>query len=294
MIIQIIKLSLLANIFTALLITTASAQDSSTASKRLTEQSFLLLWPGQDSADAKLDLNDPIVTDRPDFTEASSTVGKGVTQIELGYTATYDKSESSRAIEHTYPEALLRHGILRDWLELRIAGSFSTIDSTGFSPTGFNDIYLGSKIGLVPQMGILPEISLVPQLTIPSGSAALSSDRTLLGMNSLYAWDLSDSTYLGGSTQFNQSLEEDSDQIYGEWAQSLTIGTSLAQDWGCYAEWFAFFPYHSTSAENEHFVNGGVTYLISNDIQWDFRLGTRVDRYAEQSFMGMGISVRFL
>jgi hypothetical protein len=294
MVVQTIKILFFTCVLNVLFVRTIAAQNSLSTSTRLTEKSFLLLWPGQDPADAQLDLNDPIVTDRPDFTEASSTVGKGVTQAEMGYTVFYDKSDRQRSTEQTYPELLLRQGVLRDWLELRIAGSFSTIDSSGFSPTGFNDIYLGTKLGLIPQMGILPEISLVPQITIPSGSASLSSNRALPGMNTLYAWDLSDSTYFGGSTQFNQSVEEDSTRIYGEWAQSLTIGTSLAQDWGCYGEWFAFFPYHSTSAENEHFLNGGVTYLISKDIQWDFRVGTRIDRYAEQSFMGMGISIRFI
>ena len=36
------------------------------------------------------DLDEPLVTDRPDFTEASSTVGRGVAQLEFGYTYTYN------------------------------------------------------------------------------------------------------------------------------------------------------------------------------------------------------------
>jgi Putative MetA-pathway of phenol degradation len=261
--------------------------------EHLTEKSFILLWPGQNASDAKLDLNDSIVTDRPDFTEASSTVGKDVTQTEWGYTFTYDK-EDSRVLDHSYPELLLRQGILADWLELRLASNISSIDSKGASPTGFNDLYLGSKIGIVPQFGYLPELSIVPQVTIPTGSSEFSNDHVLFGMNSLYAWDISDSSYLGGSTQFNRSVDPETESLYMEWAQSITVGTSITESLGCYGEWYGFLPYQADTAKSEQFINGGFTYLFSKDVQGDIRIGTRLDQFADQIFSGIGLSIRFI
>ncbi len=52
------------------------------------------------------DGEEPLVTDRPDFTEASSTVGKGRVQVELGYTYFSDKNNGVRARAHSYPEVL--------------------------------------------------------------------------------------------------------------------------------------------------------------------------------------------
>lgn len=44
--------------------------------------------------------DDPLVGDRPDFTEASSTVGMHRLQIEGGYTYSYDRTTDERLDEH--------------------------------------------------------------------------------------------------------------------------------------------------------------------------------------------------
>ena len=69
-------------------------------------------------------LDDPIVTDRPDFTEASSVVGLGVVQLEVGYTYTFDDEGPGSTKANSYPEPLLRYGIFRDWLELRVGWNY--------------------------------------------------------------------------------------------------------------------------------------------------------------------------
>ena len=47
-------------------------------------RAFLFAWPDNNASDLRLNYAEPLVTDRPDFTEATSTVGRGVTQFELG------------------------------------------------------------------------------------------------------------------------------------------------------------------------------------------------------------------
>jgi hypothetical protein len=113
-------------------------------------------------------LDEPLVTDRPDFTEASTTVGRGVAQFEMGYTYVYDNDGTVQTRSHSSPELLMRLGILAEWLELRVAynyGDTQEIPNAGpiVSASGSNDLYLGFKIGLTPQAGILPEMALMPQ-----------------------------------------------------------------------------------------------------------------------------------
>ena len=48
---------------------------------------------------------DVIATDRPDFTEASSTVGKGRIQLEAGYTYLHDRSGGHEGVGHLRPGA---------------------------------------------------------------------------------------------------------------------------------------------------------------------------------------------
>jgi len=133
------------------------------------------------------DRNAPLVTDRPDFTEASSTVGRGVAQIEFGYTYVLNDDAGTRDVSHSAGEPLLRYGILAEWLELRAAlfpvSTNSTTGGVRTSTTGIEDLYLGLKIGLTPQERWLPEMALIPQMLVPTGSSAFSNREVLAGAN---------------------------------------------------------------------------------------------------------------
>ena len=258
----------------------------------LTGRAFLFGWPGQCANDFRLNLCEPLITDRPDFTEASSTVGLGVTQFELGYTFTTNDDGAGRTSSHTYPEALIRRGIFRDWLELRVAYTAATIDTIAGDTTGSDDLYLGFKIGITPQQDCLPEMALIPQMTVPTGSRALTNDTVLPGLNWLYGWDLNESLSFAGSTQFNRTIDQTSMAEYTQWAQSLTVGYSLTDTVGAYTEWFAFFPDNADTDPVEHYFNGGLTKLIGNDIQWDVRAGLGLNEESDDFFVGTGLSIR--
>ncbi|MDA0835823.1 MAG: transporter [Planctomycetota bacterium] len=258
----------------------------------------LFQWSFGDEPDVESDDDEvePIVTDRPDFTEASSSVGRGVLQIEMGYTFTQDTSAGTRTQGHSYGEPLFRYGILDDWLEFRLAifpvSEHVTIGAPRSSTSGAEDIYLGFKVALTEQRGWLPEMALVPQMTIPTGHSQFSNDETLAGLNWLYGWDINDNLSTAGSTQFNRAVD-DTGQAYIEFAQSWTVGFGLTEKLGAYTEWFAFFPNGADTARVEHYGNAGFTYLITDDVQWDIRAGLGLNEAADDFFTGTGISIRF-
>ena len=239
------------------------------------------------------DLDAPLVTDRPDFTEASSTVGIGVAQLEVGYTYTFDNDGTDQTIGHSYPEPLLRLGILAEWLELRVGWNYATEAVNGVRTSGSEDLYLGFKIGLTPQEGILPEMALIPQMNVPIGAAAFTADEVQPGLNWIYGWVLSDFISTAGSTQFNRALDETTMTSYTEWAQSWTIAYSLAEQLGAYTEWYAFFPHSANTARDEHYFNGGFTYLFGDNVQWDIRAGLGLNDAADDYFVGTGFTMRF-
>ena len=242
------------------------------------------------------DLSEPLVTDRPDFTEASSTVGNGVLQIEFGYTYTQNRDDGDETLSHSVGEPLFRYGILADWLEFRF-GVFPTIEEntpagmTTDTTSGTEDLYLGFKIGLTPQEGILPEMAILPQMTVPSGSSAYSNDEVLPGVNWLYSWELTEELAVAGSTQFNRAVD-DTGHAYTEWAQSATAAFSLTDELGAYTEWYAFFPHSANGVKPQHYINGGFTYLLSNDVQFDIRAGYGLNSAADDLFVGSGLSIR--
>lgn len=241
---------------------------------------------------------EPIATDRPDFTEASSTVGRGIIQLEAGYTFFSDNSPNQRFTSHSYPEALFRIGIV-EWLELRVVQNFlndrTTLNGMTVTSDGADDLSLGVKIALVEQAGNLPEMALILQTTVPTGSDELSANEMLPGTNLLYAWELLDGNMeVGGSTQVNRAVD-DNGVFYYEFAQSAVIGQSLTEKLSIYTEYFGFFPTGAQAPGTvaTHFVNGGFRYLVTNDFQLDIRFGVGLNKAAEDYFGGVGFSVRF-
>ena len=65
----------------------------------------LLQWSYGTSFSGGPNLDEPLVTDRPDFTAASSTVGRGVAQLEFDYTNRYSPQACSRGKQRSTTSA---------------------------------------------------------------------------------------------------------------------------------------------------------------------------------------------
>jgi hypothetical protein len=242
---------------------------------------------------------DAIATDRPDFTEASSTVGKGRIQLEAGYTFIRDRTGGITTHDHSYPEALLRIGALAEWLEFRIGQNFGQTAAAGlgapFNASGAEDLYLGVKLGLTEQHRILPEAALILQTTVPTGHREYTDGRVLPGFNLLYGWEIiPDRITAGGSTQANAANDE-MDHGYVELAQAFTVGYGLTDKLSAYTEWFAFFPAGAVAPGTtaQHYLDGGFTYKFTPNLQFDIRAGIGVSRRADDYFVGSGFAVRY-
>ncbi len=207
----------------------------------------LMQWGYGPHVDGGPDLSEPLVTDRPDFTESAVTVGMGVVQLEAGYTFTYDGDEDRNVSEHSYPETLFRIGMLAEWFELRLGWNYGESAETVFGAgdtnlAGAEDLYVGAKIGLTPQSGCLPETGVILQGTVPTGANAFTADEVLPGVNFVYGWDVNDFFSVGGGTQANRALDDNGEDFYVEFAQSITTGYGWTEKFGSYAEWYMFAP----------------------------------------------------
>lgn len=242
--------------------------------------------------------DEPLATDRPDFTEASTTVGRGVAQLEFGYTFVRDRNAEANSRTHSFGEPLLRVGVLADWLEVRFGwfpGEVTEHHVSGFSTTasGASDLLLGVKLGLTPQDGVLPEMALVPQMTVPVGSEELTAGEVLFGGNLLYGWDVTERFTTAGSTQFNRHLDGESGEPFVLFAQSWTVGCKLTDCVGTYGEWFALVPSGADTERTQHYFNGGFTFLVNNNLQLDARAGVGLSDASDDYFLGSGASIRF-
>lgn len=261
------------------------------------DRKTLFSWPGGNGTDGgPAPLDEPLASDRPDFTEASSTVGRGVWQIESGYTYIADDEAGTSSHAHSFPELLFRVGAFADWFEFRIGQNFANEATSEPFFEGVNngatDMYLGAKLMLTPQDGWLPEMSLTPQMFVPTGSEELSNDEVLPGVNWLYGWDINEFLATGGSTQVNRAIDADSDADYTSFAQSWTVGYTLTEKLGAYTEWFGIFPHNADSVLPEHYFDGGFTYKATLNVQFDIRAGVGLNKSADDFFVGAGLVLR--
>ncbi len=256
------------------------------------------------------DEDEPIRTDRPDFTETSSTVGRGVVQIEGGYTFIYDDAPDGTVTKaHSAPETLFRIGLC-EWLEMRIAWNYAweRVDdgATITDDDGAEDLYFGAKIELAEQERLLPELAIILQGTAPTGAKAFSSAHTEYGLNLVYSWDLPNEWSIAGSTGFDSSTEHAGGVLlfpavvpgaatdrHFVYHQSISLGVPLTDKLSMYIEYFGLYTYGRDSDFPENYTDGGFTYLVTNNFQLDVRAGVGLNENANDFFTGAGAGVRF-
>jgi hypothetical protein len=250
---------------------------------------------------------EPLATDRPDFTEASSVVGAGRIQWEMGYTFVRDDTQGLRVDTHSAPEVLCRIG-LTEIIELRLAwnyliereddlGDVSRID-------GAEDLRLGTKIALSDQHHWFPESAMILQLSVPTGVRAFTNDDVTFSTSLLYGWDLPCDFSLGGSTIYANPAElavftagpilSESFDRHNLFAQSVTVGIPLLGDWWrMYIEYFGIFTEGRQTDLPQNYLDGGFTWLLTNDLQLDWRAGVGLNDSADDFFTGAGIAWRY-
>lgn len=256
------------------------------------EVDFLLLRRGPQENP----YDQPLVTDRPDFTEASSTVGRGVVQLETGYTYIYHDDAAAGEItqSHVLPELLFRIGVA-DPIELRIGWTYAweEVDAAGssFSSEGGTDLYLGLKLALFEQNRWRPEQAIIIESTSPTGAEQFSTHQTEFGLNYLYSWELPNEWSLAGSTGFGTDNDVGNHCLI--WHQSVALGIPLTERIGTYIEYFGLYSYGSADETREHYLSGGFTWLVNYNVQFDFRAGKGLSDDSDDFFTGIGGAFRF-
>jgi len=271
-------------------LSTLGAQDLKT-------QGTLFNWSGSEVRGGPPTREEGLIGDRPDFIEASTTVGLGVRQVEMGYTYSFDNDGTTQSRGHSNPEMLWRLGFGAEWLEMRIAYNFSeSRQRTGGVDTdirGAEDLYFGFKIALTPQDGMLPETAMMIQATFPTGDDLVTAGETLPSVTYIYSWDLNEQWSLAGQTQFGRALDGTTNRPYLEYSQAVGLARTFDDKLAGYFEWFCMIPDGADDAPREHYMDGGFAYQVSHDLQLDIRAGFGVSESADDFFAGVGLIYRF-
>lgn len=277
----------------------AAEGDDSTTSEDVNDKRRAVNYFGLPAAP----IDEPLVTDRPDFTESTLTVPRGRFQLEAGYTYTYDSGDGVRRQDHSYPEILLRVG-LRDDVELRLTWAgwshmeevFRERNDAGRRvkvtdrDDGGDDMNIGLKIHLIDQDGWVPDFGIIVDADVPTGANGQTSGDVDPAVKLLWAYDLTNSLSLAGNVNF-AAPTSDTGRFF-QASASLSLAVAITERLGGYVEYFGFYPSERGQGDTQ-FLNGGFTYLITNNFQVDIRVGMGLNDEADDLFTGVGFSWRF-
>lgn len=233
---------------------------------------------------------EPMITDRPDFTESTETVERGMRQVEAGSTFAHTPGEDAGS----FGETLIRVGTTRR-SELRIGlNSYTLARAGGQTARGFEDISLGAKFKLMDAGGegsLRPALAVIVASSLPTGASQFRARKPQPEVKFGAAWDLT--SRVAFSSNLNYALVSDAIGDYGEFAGSASLGIGLSDKLGSYAEYFTFAP-NGVGIASTHYLNGGLTYGFTDNLQLDLRSGRAVHRHAGSDyFFGLGVSRRW-
>lgn len=243
------------------------------------------------SALAESVFKEEMSTDRPDFTEGTQTIEPEHMQLELGYTFIKDDENGVEREEHVLPGSLLRVGVLSD-LEFRLSWggySFEEVEEAGASTEndGGTDLAFGAKYRLIEDGDF--SLSLLGQVGLPAGARNKTSDAVEPQISFLWAYDLEDGYSLSGNVNFASVIADEDERIF-EPSLSLSLANEISESLGAYIEYFGFYP---TEGESEqHYLDSGLTYALSKDVQLDALVGFGLNEEADDIFTGFGLSFR--
>lgn len=242
-----------------------------------------------------------IETDRHDFTQSPTVVGRGVFQIEGGYSFFRRSDGGETEHSHTGPELMLRYGINEN-VECRIRYNEAWLFGESEDRRGAEDLRWSFKVRLNDQRNWVPEGALELRFTAPTGGDEWSTDSVEFGLDYIYGWRLNEKIELYGSTGFATNALGDfafvpadpADDDFMLYTQSIAIGAEMTEQMTLYAEFFGLF---SDGLENDDvspvFFNIGLDYYFTDDLVFDLRVGHGVNDDADDFFYGIGCGLRF-
>ena len=223
--------------------------------------------------------NGQIVTDRPDQTESSSVVYQGSLQLESGVLIGYEGENQEGTRQISLPTNLFRYGITR-WLELRIFNQFEMLKMGDRKDEGISDMEIGTKIQLIKSENRIIEMAFLSHLIVPTGSNNLTSDVYGSSNKLCLSHEINNNVGIGYNVGYNYFGDENGDFTY-----SVALGIGVNGKVAIYVE-----PYGEIINMNDFISNfdTGFTYLVKNNLQFDFSFGTGINR--TMNYLALGCS----
>ncbi|MEO0896781.1 MAG: transporter [Bacteroidota bacterium] len=230
--------------------------------------------------------SESIASDRPGQAIGSSSVGKGVFQLQSGYNFNWqhEDASSSRFTSHTTD---LRLG-MSDKFEVNgtlgwVSGQLET-DTTQLQVGGLRQTDVGLRAQLLENDGWIPSLGI-------QGRILLNGPRPLLLPDELGA-----QLILSSSHGLNHNFSINTNWIIGWYGLSespqasyvLNIGYGINDRWAAFVEMYGGLSTFGT------LFDGGLSFLIDENFQLDFSAGKQAGETTSSWFLDGGLSWRLV
>jgi hypothetical protein len=223
-----------------------------------------------------------LVGDRPDFTESALSIAPGRVQLEAGFGYGEDEGVSTEEIG----QVLARVGLFEN-VELRLGlGSWVRAEEAD----GWDGGSLGFKVHLLDNWGARPALAILAGASTPYGDEEVADDDWQPEVKLAAGWELTETLELSVNAGYARpgAGEERFDQA--QWSASL--GWGATDRLGAFVELFGF-DQEVKGGGSTQYLDGGVTWLLTPDLQLDLYGGRGLTDEATDWFAGTGLVVRW-
>lgn len=230
-----------------------------------------------------------LVTDRPDKTESSVAIPFRYVQIETGFSYTFDSQILSDETSVGFGETLIRYGLF-EGMELRLAMDYSTLSHSYHSSpvqtqqNGISPIVFGTKINLTEQNGCIPEMALLAHIQVSVFASDFYTEYAIPEIILSASHTITDRFSLG----YNIGIGWEDNDMSPTKNYSLAAGFGVSDKIGFYVETFGSFG----KEDFQNLFDGGFTFLIMPNLQFDISAGLGVTPSSSDFFIGSGVSMR--
>ena len=226
--------------------------------------------------------SEPIVTDRPTQTPASGIMPAGRFLLETGFLR---EASSPQLNTFIAPNLLLRYGV-NEFFEVRLQQDYTFLDFSQGNESGFNSLKIGLKIKLAEEEGWKPQMSFLGNLTTTTGQEPVKNESISSDFSLVFSNTLSERFSIGYSLGIINGESGFDSSLY-----TFVFSYALLDALTAFVEPYAFGLFDRSP--NDHRINGGLIYLLKDNIQIDASAGLGLSDISPDSFVAMGFSIGF-
>ena len=145
----------------------------------------------------------------------------------------------------------------------------------------------------------IPSTALITSIYAPTGGTSVLGSHTVEPyINLIYGWSVTDKLTLGGSTGYLGMRVTDLGpgrpaDSFQRCHQSLLAFYSVNKRTTLFYEWYVWMFTNAADNRPTHYMDGGILYLLTPNMQLDLRAGFGLSGRPDDFFTGAGYSVRF-